>query len=500
MATIKNLDALALELDEEERRRLEQMLQNALAEDSSDLELKNYLMSFVDGPDDDASLDAQEVWQAEVVRERFAEYGESLIQDQQDLLTGFGDLDLETSEPPAPDDLEGPTTLSNLSDWDDEPAESNVEMSGWDDEPLPESNLEVPAAFSGARDQAFELETPTAEEAPEPVTVQAESQAETVAEMSDDVGKSVEEQAQQQASPAAGAPSSPEEDDERLLKLINALGPAMAARAEGGGDTSFDTSFLGSVKRGAGATLGGLVALAEAARSSRAVLSGDKQQMSGDEMSQLRGDTQDSNVIDIRHRLGKAVNSFDANSVRERIAMIGDTQIIGRTNAMLSTMEGIDKGGPNGRYSEIELGDGMTLGGVLSLTESADPTVAAMAKSFAGRSEALNAVNEMEFLACEYQEVADALESTTDLARKQGWSEEEIADQLAKPVDDWFEQRVGEDENLVKLAELQDSKLSPEELAEREEAMKKMAEKLKQLLNKLLGRGQEQTQGVSMSR
>lgn len=487
MVTIKNLDAL--ELSEEERQRLEQMLLDALAEDSADLEFKSYLMSFVDDPDGEASLDAQEVWQAETVRERFAEYSESLEPEQQDLLTAFGDLGPDISEPPAPDDLEAPATPAHLS--------------GWDDEPLPESNLEVPTAFSGESDQVVESGVPTAEEAPEPDT--EAGQAEAAPKVHDEADQGAQEQLEQQEVPVSGR-ASPEEEDERLLKLIDALSPAMAAHAQGGGPSEGSEasggSFLNSIKNGAGATLGGIAALAGAARASRAALSGDKQQMNGDEMSQLRGETQESNVIDIRHRLGKAVNSFDADSVRERVAMIGDTQIIGRTNAMLSTMEGIDQGGPNGRYSDIDLGDGMTLGGVLDLTESDDPTVAAMAKSFAGRADTLNAANEMEFLACEYQEVADALESTSDLARKQGWSEEEIADQLAKPVDDWLEQRLGEDQNLAKLAQLQDSELSPEELAEREDAMRKMAEKLKLLLDKLLGRGQdqEQSQGASMSR
>lgn len=482
MATIKNLDAL--ELSEEEQKRLEQMLLDALAEDSADLEFKSYLMSFVDDPDGEISLDAQEIWQAETVRERFAEYSEDLVPEQQDLLTAFGDLDGDLGEPPSPDELEAPTSLSE-----------------WDDEPLPESTLEVPAAFSGVgdqSDQAYESEAPTAEEAPEPDVGQTEPEP---------VASADEEQAQ--AAATLNQPSD-EDEDERLLRLIDALSPAMAAHAQGGGPGEASEgspgSFLNSIKNGAGATLGGIAALAGAARASRDALSGNESggqtKMSADEMSQLRGEELGSNVIDIRQRLGKAVKEFDGEKVRERVAMMGDAQLIGRTGAMLSTMEGIDENAPNGRYSDIDLGDGMTLGGVLKLTESADPTVAAMAKSFAGRTDSLNATNEMDFLASEYQEVADALESTAELARKQGWSEDEIADQFAKPVDDWLEKRMGEDQNLSKLAELQDSELSPEELAEREDAMKKMAENLKKLIDKLLGRDQdqEQSQGASMSR
>ncbi|MDQ2077530.1 hypothetical protein [Marinimicrobium sp. ABcell2] len=500
MATINNLDAL--ELSEEEQTRLEQMLLDALAEDSQDVELKSYLMGFVDNPNGDITLDAQELWQAEVIKERFEEYSASLAPEaQDDLLSAFGDFGEDMNAHPSPEELEG---APDLSAWD---------------EPLPESNLEVPPAFDqpevaneAVGNQSVEQHEPSAEEAPAP-----ELEQETTASADE-----LQEPAQLEAE-AAQAAQTPENEDERLLKLIDALGPALSARAEGGGGPSEDSggSFLNTIKNVAATTLGaaagtggavagaaagaaaGTAAAASSAVASRlrGAVSGEGEPIRADDMSQLRGEPVPDNVVDIRDRLGKSIGSMDKESVQNRVALMGDQHLMARSNALLSTIEEIDKGAPDGRYSQMDLGDGMKLGSVLELTESDDPAVATMAKAFSARSD-FDAAGEMEFLSCEYQEVAEALESTVEHARKQGWSDEEIAEQFGAPVDEWLEKRTQEDANLAKLADLQDNDLSPEEVAERQDAMEKMAEKLKELLDKLLGRSKEneQTQGASMSR
>jgi|TARA_R100001039_G_C1848718_1_gene108772 hypothetical protein len=532
MANIKNIDAL--DLSDEEKERLEKMLQDALQDSTEDVELRGYLMEFIDPSDGEMSLDAQEVWQAQVIRDRFEEYSLATpsMSEGDSILSQFGDL--------------GEFSGSELGSPTAEDLESPVAAPAWD-EPLPESTLEVPEAFNSASSTDSASELDGMEEAEPSLQVDP---------VTSDNPTPTDSRIPFPESPQSTPVPTADEADDRALKYIQAMAPLMGGGQGGGGGSAEPSAggiaqagawaaksgynllkggagaFAGATAGATGATLGAIGGtlsyvgkgtyhagvkaapyakqaasatsdkVTSLAKKLRGALSGKGSRLSSDELSQLRGEPQPDNVVDIRQRLGDRIGSMNKDSVQRQVELMRDQQLLGKSNALLSTMEGIDKGAPNGRYSEIDVAEGLSLGAVLNAAQNNDPTVAAMAKSTLANSDVLDAANEMEFLSCEYQEVADALESTIEQAQKQGWSDEEIAAQYGAPIEEWLERRMEEDQQLAELANLQDNNLTPEEISERQNAMEKMAESIKKMLDKLFGRDRDndQSSGMSMSR
>lgn len=501
--TINNFDAVP----EEERERFQAFLESVLADDAEDHEFRQHLMNFLHQEEgsEDAVLDASELWGSAATQDRFQHFE----MEQTDFEAGltslfdsFSNGDEVPEPPPNPDE-------DTLAEWGEV-----FEGEGFG---VPESNLEVPPAFDSAEfeqsegqdesidDVGFEADQSTAESDAETSASESSDLApddppkeETPEELENRIRTEMEERYQKHYG------SFNEALDSAVQQRLASMGVGGGGPSGGGGGGDQEGSGMEalasggrSMARATGATLEGAGNLITR---SMEFFKGKRSPMSLQDRAALSGEPVSADIVDIRDRLKQAVQAQTKTSVERDLALLSDKQLTTKHKAMLSSIEGINEGTPanDGMYSKMPVAEGVTLASALHSLQAGGEE-AAMARAMIESSDTLpDAQDEMAFVTDEYQRLGDQLEDLSRMAAEKGWSQEDIAERFVKPVEEWMDKREGEDEVMSQLAYAQnddpESGLSEEEIREQKERMEKMAEAIRKLVDKLLGRDQEQSE------
>lgn len=529
---IKNLDLLP----EEVRERFEQFLQNSFGDNSDDQEFKNYLINFLD---DRSNLDAYEVWSTAIAKERFSIYQESNELDLQ-IMSAFNsptdsNIDGEITAN-FEDELLNPfdedsvlaefTSNSNSLDIPDPdyiPSQDEHEINDATQTfALPESNLDVPPSFNddnlAEHEEDIPFEKPTLEANESTNTHERYSGAEPHSELEDRLARlelAISQGAVQSAG-AVGFPGGHPQGD-----LLDTLKKSASEIVSGGSKFTGGALSLGGAALSLGAKSASAIeqglshpkvknfvtkSTGSLIEGTKGLFKGKRSALTG-EMRALLTEMKTDNVVDIKARMSETISKHSKTSVERDLALLADKKISGKRNVLLGTISGIEEGKPNGRYTDIEVSKGITAGVAIDRVANGSEIEQHMARALVMNNDLLpDAATEMDFVAGEYKRIHETLESLTALAAGQGWTDEDIANQFGKPLEEWMDKRKPEDEMLAKLADIQnegpDAELSPEELEQRKKDIDAMVEAIKRLIDKLFSRdnNQEESNSLSMSR
>lgn len=524
---IRNLD----NLPEEERERFEAFLRQAIAEGAQDQELRSYLINFVSvGDDDIRQIDASELWEAAVLQERYQEYTfspEQFDPEQldDDLLNSFSS---GADQTPEDDEMTVPRFQAPDTSESEGPEFEPPESEAVNDIPAP--SIDVPPGLEGRHD-------PDAERSARPddsAAVGPESNAGFDLPEENSENEAETSRAKDSETPTEREKRL-EEENRRMRELMQQGGPYVAAPAgesvgvAGGSPLTGVGSALGngakSLVSGTGKLLGGTMALTgatlsmtgnaaklsaphikNAVESSMRVLKRKRPELlTVDTRAALRGEEQADNVIDLQGRLDNQIARHTKPSVERELSLLRDSQLSGQRQVVMDIVRDVNEG----RFSTFEVSTGITAAAAVKSAMSENETEANMAKALIANAGNLpDAQTEMAFVAREYQEMADHLDSLGELAQEKGWSQEDIAEQFGKPMEEWLDSRKEEDELLAGLSKLQpskdeeDSELSAEQKERMREALEKAAEALRRAILRMMGQNPDQShdQGSGQSK
>lgn len=205
-------------------------------------------------------------------------------------------------------------------------------------------------------------------------------------------------------------------------------------------------------------------------------------------------------VADFRAHLERKLATENQQSVSARLQAMAASRFKSTRGSVVDLMNNLDER----RLSAQEVAPGYALGDVISSAINGTESEQRMGRALINKEiQPQSVVDELEVMGTQYQRLGDYLDDIEQSTEKLGWDKEQVVDEILTPVQQWMETRQEEDAAVFDTAELLDvdqPELSEEEVAKRRELAEELAKKIKALIDKLLGRSQDESRVVSMDR